>query len=149
MKLLEKATAQKSVYEPYKYVMQDASSITVGAKYTYGELLTEEQLNFKFRAIIAQYILKESDRENTLESELYYLPAEGFVYETFLQLKAGVKVMEKTEKKGLFGKSDSVYREARYSLSELAKIPPEEKERRGFVITELSISKLALMSFTL
>ena len=43
---------QKTVYEDYKYSMQDTGNIYVGCKYTFGELLEQEDILFKFRLIM-------------------------------------------------------------------------------------------------
>ncbi len=148
MKLWEEARQNKVSYEPYKYVMTDAQSICLGAKLSYGELLEGENTPFKLKAIISQYILKESDPENTLESEFYYLKEEGFVYGTYEQLKTRLKVMVREEKRSLFGRTVTKYREKICPLKELVRIDPKEKEGMGMVITEVILSKLQLMSFT-
>ena len=69
---------QKAVYEDYKYTMQDTNRIYVGSKYTFRELLDEEELLFKFRMIMERYILPEADPEDTLETHLYYLEPGSF-----------------------------------------------------------------------
>ena len=97
MKLIDNITQNKTSYEPYKYVMNDTSNIYIGAKFTYEELLESEDLAFKLKSIISQYILKESDKTNTLEAELYYLTPESFVYKTYEQLKCKVKVQMMSE----------------------------------------------------
>ena len=61
------------------------------------------------------------------------------------QMKARVKVNELREKKGLFRGVRKEFTTRQMTVEELAKIPPAEKERRGLVIQELSVSKLGLM----
>ena len=61
---------QKTVYENFKYSMQDVSRVYVGSKYTFEELLDDEDLLFKFRMIVERYILPEADLQDTLESHL-------------------------------------------------------------------------------
>lgn len=137
-----------TTYEPYKYIMQDVGNIYIGAKFSYRELIDNENLNFKMKAIIKQYILKESDMENTLESQLFYLEKNNFVYETLSQLKIKVKAQVLEQKKALFGKTKSVYAEKVFTLDELTDINLAKKKGMGMVITEMTISKLSLMSFT-
>ena len=43
---------QKTVYEDYKYSVQDTARIYVGCKYTFGEFLEEEEIQFKFRLVM-------------------------------------------------------------------------------------------------
>ena len=95
---------QKKTYEDYKYSMQDTGRIYVGSKYTIGELLEEEDILFKFRMIVERYILPEADREDTLETHLYYLEKGKFLVQTYRHMKARVKVNVIEEKTGLLGK---------------------------------------------
>lgn len=145
---------EKRVYEDYKYSMQDTSRLYVGSRYTFRELLDEEEIGFKFRLIMERYILPEADMEDTLETHLYYLAPDSFLVKIYKQMKARVKVNVIEEKKPLFrgtrGKAGSApkkrYVTKELAVEELAAIPPAEKERRGYVIQELSVSKLALLS---
>ena len=128
--------------------MQDNGNIYLGAKYSFQELLEEEMVPFKLKAIISQYVLKEADRDTTLESQFYYLEPEGFLYETFRQLKVKVKVQRQKERKTLFGKKKLEYKEEILSLKELTEINLARKKGSGMLIREIVISKLAMMTFT-
>ena len=94
---------EKTFYEDYKYSMQDVSRIYVGCKYTFGELLEEEEIPFKFRLIMERYILQEADPGDTLESHLYYLAPGSFPVKIYKQMKASIKVNLIEERKSLFG----------------------------------------------
>ena len=83
---------EKKIYEDYKYSMQDTARLYVGAKYTFRELLDEDEISFKFRLIMERYILPEADREDTLETHLYYLAPDSFLVKVYKQMKARVKV---------------------------------------------------------
>ena len=52
---------QKSVYENYKYSLQDTAKVYIGAKYTFAELLEQDDVAFKFRLIVERYILAEKE----------------------------------------------------------------------------------------
>lgn len=138
----------RTVYEDYKYSMQDTGRLYVGCKYTFGELLEDEEVMFKFRMVMQRYMLPEADLEDTLETHLYYLPPESFLVKIYRQLKAKVRVNIIEERKGLpgfaGGSGKKRYVTRLLTLEQLAKISPEEKERQGIVIQELSVSKLAL-----
>lgn len=137
-----------SQYEDFKYVMQDAGNLYLGARYSYQELLENEAVPFKLKAILSHYIFKEASPETTLESQFYYMEPEGFLYETFKQLKVKVKVQIQEEKKGLFGKSGIEYRERIFSLKELCERNLAKKKASGMIIQEIIISKLGLMAFS-
>lgn len=131
----------------FKYVMIDTGNLYLGAKFTFRELLEQEMLPFKMKAIISHYLLKETDQENTLESQLYYLEKGNFLYDTLIQLKVKVKVTMPVEKKSLTGKSKSRYIEEIFPLAQLADMNPAGKKAAGIMIQEMIIPKLALMSF--
>lgn len=137
---------QKTIYEDYKYSMQDTSRIYVGAKYTFAELIEEENLLFKFRMIIQRYVLPTADPEDTLESYLYYLEEGDLNIKLFRQMKARIKVNVIEEKKNLFGKRRKKYVTKLMTIEQLVSFSPEAKGKMGLVIQELSVSKLAMVS---
>ena len=138
---------QKTVYEDYKYHMQDTSNLYVGAKYTMEEIIDEEMLTFKFRLIVERYILPEADLQDTLETHLYYLEPKSFLVKIYKQLKAKVKINIIEEKRSVFGGSKKQYTTKMVTVEELAAMSVAEKEANGVVIQELRMSKLALMAF--
>ncbi len=147
----------KTTYEEYKYSLQDVSRIYLGCKYSFMELITNEDLSFKFRMIIEKYILQEvlaetqMSRESylngtTLEQHLYYLPADGFIVQIYKQMKARIKVNVIEEKKSLLGRIKKQYVTKTFTIEDLVRMSTDEKKAVGLVIQELSVSKLALMS---
>ena len=101
---------QKTVYENYKYSLQDTAKVYIGAKYTFAELLEQDDVAFKFRLIVERYILaeKEVDPEDTLETHLYYLKPDSFLVKIYDRIKARVKINIIEEKKGIFGSSSVI-----------------------------------------
>lgn len=142
---------RQAVYEDFKYNVQDTNRIYVGSKYTFRELLDEEELLFKLRMLMERYVLPEADLEDTLETHLYYLGPESFLVRIYRQMKARVRVSVIEEKKGLFGRKEKAektgkrYVTKQLTVEELTAMTPEEKERKGLVVQELSVSKLALI----
>jgi len=142
---------QKTVYEDYKYGMQDTSHIYVGCKYTFAELLEAEDVLFKFRMIVERYILPEADLEDTLETHLYYLERGSFLVKLYTRMKMKVKVSVIEEKRSWFGAGNrkegsgrKQYVTKQFTIEQLTELSPGEKERQGLVVQELSVSKLAL-----
>lgn len=136
---------QKTTYEDYKYSMQDTGRLYVGSRYTIGEILEAEDILFKFRMIVERYILPEADREDTLETHLYYLEKGKFLVQTYKHMKAKIKVNVIEERTGFLGKKKTEYVTKNLTIDELVEMSPAEKEKRGLVIQELSVSKLALI----
>lgn len=136
---------QRKTYEDYKYSLQDTGRIYVGCKYTFAELLNEEDILFKFRLVMEKYVLEKADREDTLETHLYYLEPDSFLVRLYEQMKAQVKVNVIEEKKSIFGGSKRQYVTKQLRVGQLAAMDPAQKEKQRLVIQELSVSKLALM----
>lgn len=138
---------RKTVYEDKKYSMQDTGHLYIGVKYTFEELLEEENILFKFRLIAERYLLPEADLQDTLESHLYYLEPKSFLVKIYKQIKAKVKINVIEEKRTLGGAVKKQYVTRTVSVEELTEISPEEKEKQGLVIQELIVSKLAMATF--
>lgn len=135
----------QTIYEDYKYSMQDTSRLYVGCKYTFGELLEAEDVLFKFRMLVQKYILPEADCEDTLESHLYYLEPGGFLIKLYRQMKSRIKVNVIEERKSPFGKRKREYVTKQLTIEQLTGMSKEEKEACGLIIQEISVSKLALL----
>ena len=132
----------------FKYIMQDTGYVYLGARYSYEELLKDEQLAFKLKTIISLYMLKDVDVSSTLESHFYYMTPQDFAYQTYCELKVKVKVSLPVQKKGWTGKIKTVYKDRVYSLKEFAALNLARKKQLGLIIREVVISKLGLMTFT-
>ncbi len=137
---------EKTIYEDYKYIMQDTSNLYVGAKYTFGEILENDELNFKFRLIVEKYILPESSVGDSLETHLYYMEPDSFLVKLYDNLRARIKVNIIEEKKSLFGSTKKKYVTKTFKIHELVKMSTDDKEKCGMVIQELKVSKLAMLA---
>lgn len=132
----------------FKYVMMDVGNLYLGARFSFDELLSQEMVPFKFKTIINHYILKEADRETTLESQFYYMEKETFLYDIFSQLRTRVKINVQEEKKSLFGRTSIGYTEKTIPLKEFAEINLARKKASGVIVREIVISKLGMMTFS-
>ncbi len=140
----------KQQYEDYKYIMMDTAFLYLGSKYSYQEVVENEEVPFKFRTIVERYLIPEIGAETTLESDLYHMTEKDFTCRTYLQLKAKVKVSRLVTKKGFLGlgKTKRVYETVMIPLAQFVKLSKAEKEKDGIFVQELCISKLSLMTFT-
>lgn len=133
--------------QDYKYVMQDAGTIYLGAKFSYEEIMEHADITFKIKAIIEHYLTKEIAMETSLESHFYYMDPKSFSARTYEQLKVKIKVSERQKKKGLFGKEKTVYTDKLYKMQEFTALSVEEKKKKGILIQEIAFPKMALMMF--
>ena len=132
----------------FKYFMQDTSYAYLGARFSYAEIMEQEMVPFKYKSIVEHYILKDTDPETTLESQLYYMTPDQFSYRTYRQLKAKVKVSVLAEKKSLWGKTKLSYESRVMKLDELVEMNLARKKQCGLIVQELALSKLAMMAFS-
>ena len=138
-----------TVYEDFKYMLQDVGRIYIGAKYTYRELMQNPEAAFKLKSVIEHYLLRETDPDTSLESDFYYMEPESFSCRTYEQLKAKLKISILVDRQGKQGRTERVYREQTVSVQEFVKIPLAQKKKDGIVVQELILSKLALVSFVI
>lgn len=128
----------------FKYYMQDIERYYFGARYSYNEILNNEMVPFKYKTIISKYIRDDVDLDTTLESHLYHINRDGFDYKVYKQLRSRVRVsMYKNPQK-----TEKGFTEKLYTIEELAKIAPDEKEKLGIIVRELVLSKLAMFAFS-
>lgn len=135
-------------YQDYKYVLQDTVYLYLGAKYTYEELIENDDVPFKLKTIIERYIRPETDMGTSLESHFYYMDSHGFVYQAYKQLKIKIKASILEEKKSVSGKSKAGYVTKNYKLESFVQLTPAEKEKLGMVIQEIGMSKMSLLTFS-
>lgn len=133
----------------YKYTMADFSNIYLGAKLSYREVMEHSDINFKIKAIIERYFLKDLDADTTLESHFYYMGPEEFAAKTYLQLKVKVKFNILEEKRGLFGKKQRVYTTKILPVHKFMEMNLAQKKAGGVVIQEITFPKMTLLGFVL
>lgn len=140
---------QKTVYENYKYSLQDTAKVYIGAKYTFAELLDQDEVAFKFRLIVERYILagKRGGSPGYAGDSSVLSEAGQFSCKIYDRIKARVKINIIEEKKRIFGRGKKRYVTKELNIRELVAMTPEEKEAKGVVIQEISMSKLALAAF--
>lgn len=136
-------------YQDYKYMMQDVGNLYLGAKYTYRDLIEVEEIPFKLKMLVEKHVKPTVDADTSLESHLYYMDDTTFLYQIYCQLKLKVKFNYIVTKTNIFGKKKECYKMKTLKVEEFVKLTPAEKEKQGIVIQEISMSKMALMTFSL
>jgi hypothetical protein len=133
--------------QDYKYVMDNLTKIDLGAKYSYREIIDNQDISYKFRNICRQCFEKEVSPDTTLESHLYYLRPQDESFEVYTKLRTKVTVVMLSGRQQRDGSPQ--YRQEVMKVQELALLSPEEKKRRGLQIQEIEVSKLGLLSFVI
>lgn len=129
----------------FKYVVQSFGTFYIGARWTYGEMLENESIPFKWKAVIKHYLLKEVAPDTTMENHIFFMTEQDFAYETLKELKAKFKmsVWQAPDKKHKSGH----YESREYTIEEIVKNTALHEQMDTVVVEELKLSKLALMTF--
>ncbi len=136
-------------YRDFNYVMSDMSKVYLGAKQTYEEACNHDYMPFKLRAVIEHYF-KNASSDMTIEEHMRSLSEDSLDYMTLKALHAKIKISiytQITDKKGnTAGKwlVDQILTVDQYVSEESYHLYPEHA-----LVTELIISKLHLMAFSL
>lgn len=144
----------ESIYQEYKYVLQDTSHLYLGAKYTYDEIMEKKEVPFKLKAFVERYIKPELNNQGlgtgiSLEDYFYEIKPTGFAYQAFKQLKLRVRVVLPVKARTFSGKEKIKFNTQIYKLEQLTALSPQEKEEKGIIIQEIIVSKIALLTFGL
>ena len=79
-------------YEAFKYVMTDMTSIFIGAKFSYDELLEHEDVPQKLREVIFRIFLNEVSGDTLIENHVFYLTKDSQTYKALKKMKARFKM---------------------------------------------------------
>lgn len=124
----------------FKYVLQEVSRTTIGARFTYAELIDHEHVPFKLRLIAERLILPYCDPGMTLGEHLLKLTPEDPSFRIYRQLKAKIKYFVPAKKGG--------YTEKISGITELKQTLDAMPDQRP-VVQEIIVSNLALMGIHL
>ena len=131
----------------FKYVIDGLTEILFGTAYTYGEIIADEMISYKFRCVCRQYFTQEVAEDTSIESHLYYLTEDMRSFGAFKQMKTKVSVLVPSGSAA--GNAGDGYTQRTLPIADLVRITPQQKEAMGMIIREISVSKLGLMTFVL
>ena len=124
----------------FKYVIQDFGNIYIGARYTYGEMVSGDEMPFKWKAIVRHYFLKEVAPETTLEDHIFFLKEEDLSYQTLKELKASFKM-------SVWSEAKKHYESREYKITDIINNKELHERMDHIVVEEMHLGKLSLLSF--
>ena len=133
----------------FKYVIQDTNCIYLGRELTYAEMMDKDDVPFKFKAVISAHIAKDADINQTMAAHILQISDQEFSYRIFEQLKLTVRVCYKVQKKGFGGKIKDKWIHKTCSLKQFYVDYRGQVSGGDAMIEDFSISKLALMTFSI
>lgn len=128
--------------------MEDLTRIQIGARYSYEEIIENENISYKFRSICRGIFEKEVAPDTTIESHLYYLGKDTQSYEAYCRLKTMVTVLVAD---AVLKQEDGSpqYHQRTLKVQELVLLSPVQKQKMGMILQEIEISKLGLTMFVI
>ncbi len=129
----------------YKYFMQDASKVYIGAKYTYREMMDSDETPFKLRAILSHYILKEVAGDTTPENHIFYMKDTDLSYMVYKQMKVKFKL----DFPVLSKKGEWKYKSEYHTIDEIVHNEAWKAEMDRIVVEEMVVGKLQIMMMSL
>ena len=123
--------------DDYKYVLQEFSRTMIGARFTYGELLYEERVPFKFQTIIDRLIRPFADTDMRIGEHIFGLTPEDKNYRIYDNLNVRLRASIPCK--------DGSFKVRDLKLEELLELQDNE----DIFVQEVVISNLALMGFKL
>ncbi len=125
----------------YKHIVQDPTNAYIGARLTYGELMDIDEVPFKFKTLLSHYILKEVDRETTIENHIFFMKPEDESYMVYKRIKAKFGMYVFDEKKKAYVRKE-------YRIDEIVKDEYLHEHMDTIFVEEMHIYKLNLLSMS-
>lgn len=133
----------------FKFILQDSSYIYFGKELSYADIIENEDVPFKFKAIVNNYVKKDLPQDSALEEKmaihLLELSDDAFSIKVYEQLKLKVRIFYKVEKRNIFGQIKDKWIHKVCTLHEYRNEYRDKIMRQEVGVEDVSISKLALM----
>ena len=129
----------------FKYVLQDVSKVYIGAKFTYQEMMEEEAVPFKLKAILSHYILKEVAGDTTPENHIFFIRDTDISCLVYRQLKAKFKLdFPVRTPRGTWQ-----YKSGYHTIDEILEKEDWRAKRDEIIVEEMVVTKMHIMMMSL
>ena len=129
----------------FKYVLQDVSKVYIGAKFTYQEMMEEEAVPFKLKAILSHYILKEVAGDTTPENHIFFIRHTDISCLVYRQLKAKFKLdFPVRTPRGTWQ-----YKSGYHTIDEILEKEDWRAKRDEIIVEEMVVTKMHIMMMSL
>lgn len=129
--------------DDFKYVLQDFSNTTLGARFSYCEVMENDRVPFKLQSIIEKYIFPYLDTPDMeIGKHVTRVKKDNPCFRIFQNLKLKIKYFE--PKKDKNGNPIGGYCERKVTFEQLVL---NDSDLTDCMIQELIFSNLAIMAF--
>lgn len=130
----------------FKYVLQDITNIYIGARLSYRELLTLDEVPFKLKAILSHYMLREVADDTRIQDHIFFLDKAHMTYVVYKQMKARFRLSVWQENRGKKGPG---YVSRTYRIEEIVDNPELNEKKDEIIVEELHLTRLGLMGVSI
>lgn len=131
----------------FKYVLQDITTLYIGTKYTYGELMKLDEIPFKLKTIFAHYMLKEVAEDTRPEDHIFYIRESDLSYMVYKQMKVSFRM--KVWKDESDGRRTPGYVSGSYRIQEIVGNEELMRKKDQILVEEMQIKRLGLLSVSM
>jgi len=124
----------------FKYVLEDFSTVYIGANYQYGELQVHETAPLKYKEVVARVFTHEVSPEMTVAEHLMQINPDDKSYMIYHQLKVKIKITQ-------LKKTGKGYESKQCTLDEFMDTYQKKAMDGGCFVEEIILKKLHLVSF--
>ena len=78
--------------QDFKYVIQDLTNVYIGARYTYEEMLEDDNIPHKLKEVIVRILLPEVAPDTTPENHIFYMTPDSTSIKACKKMKARFKL---------------------------------------------------------
>ncbi len=126
----------------YKYVMHDLTNLYIGAKYSYDELMTLDEIPFKLKTLISRFILKEVAGDTRIEDHIFYMKETDMSYQIYKEMKVKFHLYVWKDEKD--GAKRNGYKRETYTMEEILNSEELKNKKDITIVEEMHITKLGL-----
>ncbi|MDD2973235.1 MAG: hypothetical protein PHE02_14015 [Lachnospiraceae bacterium] len=124
----------------FKYVLEDFSTVFMGANHKYEELMVHETAPLKFKEVVARVFTHEVSPEMTVAEHLMQLTENDKSYMIYRQLKVKIKLIQQKQ-------SGKGYESKTCTFEEFMETYQQKAVAGDCFIEEIILKKLHLVSF--
>ena len=124
----------------YEHVIRETYSVYIGASMTYERLLAHEDVPFKFKDAVRNYILKETSSDTRIMDHLKKIDPGDAAALLYKQIRTRLTVTDLREDEKGRHKVETI------TFDEYMNAPVYTEHREDWFIQEIIISKLSLMT---
>ena len=129
--------------QDFKYVIQDLTNVYIGARYTYEEMLEDDNVPHKLKEVIVRILLAEVAPDTTPENHIFYMTPDSASFKACKKMKARFKMSVWQPAAGRKHKKAG-YVNREYSIEEIVASKELHDKKDTTIVEEMHISKLGL-----